>query len=145
MEPSLTVTVASDSDSEDARPDEVIEKAVKVTVKDNAESRRKPASRQRACILAEVCTLSVREKQELINSQPEAPETIDPEVNPKMTAAFKRYYMQRLAIEFSDDLDQMRNADDFNDAALPVLVKALEQGVSMFTPEEQQRLVEYQN
>ena len=53
--------------------------------------------------------------------------------------------MQRLAIEFSEDLDQMRNADDFNDAALPVLVKALEQGVSMFTPEEQQRLVEYTN
>lgn len=53
--------------------------------------------------------------------------------------------MQRLATEFAEDLDQMRNADDFNDAALPVLVKALEQGVSMFTPDEQLRLVEYQN
>ena len=49
--------------------------------------------------------------------------------------------MQKLAGEFAEDLDAMRNADDFNDAALPVLMKALEQGVYIFTPEEKQRLV----
>ncbi len=51
--------------------------------------------------------------------------------------------MQRVANELSEDLDQLRNADDFNNAALPVLLQALEQGTSMFSPEEQTRLVEY--
>lgn len=87
----------------------------------------------------------VHENQTLTPVQPETPESVIPEVDPKITAAFRGYYMQRLAAEFADDLDQMRNAEDFNDAALPVLVKALEQGVAMFTAEEQKRLLEYQN
>lgn len=54
-----------------------------------------------------------------------------------VTAAFKRYYMQNLAMEFAEDLDQIRNAEDFNDGSLPVLVNALEQGTPIFTTDEQ--------
>lgn len=58
-----------------------------------------------------------------------------------VTAAFKRYYMQNLAMEFAEDLDQIRNADDFNDGSMPVLVNALEQGTSIFTADEQRIVV----
>lgn len=51
--------------------------------------------------------------------------------------------MQRLAGELGEDLNAMRSADDFNDAALPMLLRALEQGTSIFSPEEKRRLVEY--
>lgn len=57
------------------------------------------------------------------------------------TASFKRYYMQKLASEFGEDLDQIRNAEDFSNASLPVLVAALEQGVALFTADEQQRVL----
>jgi ribosome assembly protein 3 len=48
--------------------------------------------------------------------------------------------MQKIALEFAEDLDQIRNSEDFNDGALPMLVSASEQGTSIFTKDEQRRL-----
>jgi ribosome assembly protein 3 len=48
--------------------------------------------------------------------------------------------MQKSAEEFSDDLDVIRGADDFNDKALPLLVTALQQGASIFSKEDQRRV-----
>jgi ribosome assembly protein 3 len=58
-----------------------------------------------------------------------------------VTAAFTKFYMQRATTEFSEDLDRLRRADDFKDDALPLLVKALQQGASLFSIEEQKRIV----
>jgi ribosome assembly protein 3 len=58
-----------------------------------------------------------------------------------VTAAFTKFYMQRSTIEFSEDLDRIRVADDFKDDALPLLVNALQQGTSLFSIEDQKRIV----
>ena len=50
----ITVSSDSESDREDVRPNDVQEKVAKITVKENADSRRKAVSRQRPSVLAEV-------------------------------------------------------------------------------------------
>jgi ribosome assembly protein 3 len=59
----------------------------------------------------------------------------------EVSAAFTKYYMQRATTEFSEDLDRLRGSDDFKDDALPLLVNALQQGASVFSIEEQRRIV----
>jgi len=59
----------------------------------------------------------------------------------EVTAAFTKFYMQRATTEFSEDLDRLRGADDFKDDALPLLISALQQGTSLFSMEEQRRIV----
>jgi len=49
--------------------------------------------------------------------------------------------MQRATQEFAEDLDRIRGADDFRDDALPLLINALQQGTSVFSKEEQRRVV----
>ncbi len=44
-------------------------------------------------------------------------------------------------MEFFEDLDKIRNADDFKDEALPVLIQALQQGTGLFSAEEQRSVV----
>ena len=58
-----------------------------------------------------------------------------------LTAAFTRFYMQRATTEFSEDLDRLRGADDFKEDALPLLIHALQQGTSLFSIDEQKRIV----
>lgn len=58
------------------------------------------------------------------------------------SAEFTKYIMQRATVEFADDLNSIRSADDFKGAdSLPILVNALQQGTSTFTAEEQLRVV----
>lgn len=61
--------------------------------------------------------------------------------NEEVSAAFTSFYLQRATKEFSEDLDKIRNADDFKDDAMPLLVNALSQGTSMFSPADQRRIV----
>jgi len=59
----------------------------------------------------------------------------------EVSAAFTKFYMQRATQEFAEDLDRIRGADDFRDDALPLLINALQQGTSVFSKEEQRRVV----
>ena len=59
----------------------------------------------------------------------------------EVTAAFTKFYLQRATTEFSEDLDRLRGADDFKDDALPLLISALQKGTSLFSIEEQRRIV----
>jgi ribosome assembly protein 3 len=59
----------------------------------------------------------------------------------EVSAAFTKYYMQRATTEFSEDLDRLRGSDDFKDDALSLLVNALQQGTSVFSIDEQRRIV----
>ncbi|KAI1826585.1 ribosome-assembly protein 3-domain-containing protein [Xylaria intraflava] len=56
-------------------------------------------------------------------------------------AAFTAYYLQQSTKEFAEDLDKIRGADDFKGDALPVLVRSLQQGTSMFSAADQKRIV----
>ncbi|KAH9904572.1 ribosome-assembly protein 3-domain-containing protein [Xylariomycetidae sp. FL2044] len=55
---------------------------------------------------------------------------------------FTSYYLQQSTKEFAEDLDKIRSADDFKADALPMLVKSLQQGTSMFSPSDQRRIVD---
>jgi ribosome assembly protein 3 len=59
----------------------------------------------------------------------------------EVSTAFAKYYLQRATHEFAEDLDRIRNADDFKDGTIPLLVHALQQGASVFSNEEQRRVV----
>ncbi|CAD6443062.1 90e49925-0ac9-4fdf-ab9f-36f4182ad94a [Sclerotinia trifoliorum] len=54
---------------------------------------------------------------------------------------FTSHYLQRATIEFSEDLDKIREADDFNENALQILVHALKQGTEVWGEEEMRRVV----
>ncbi|KAF4334553.1 hypothetical protein FBEOM_11602 [Fusarium beomiforme] len=54
---------------------------------------------------------------------------------------FTSYYLQRATQELSEDLDKVRNAEDFKADSITFLVHALQQGAALFSPEDQKRVV----
>jgi ribosome assembly protein 3 len=64
-----------------------------------------------------------------------------PPTDAQISEDFTRYYMQRVAEEFAEDLDAIRTADDFKDSTLPLLVHALQQGTSIFPIGDKRRVV----
>ncbi|KAI1424242.1 ribosome-assembly protein 3-domain-containing protein [Xylaria sp. FL1777] len=60
----------------------------------------------------------------------------------KTAADFTSYYLQQSTKEFAEDLDKIRSADDFKGDALPMLIKSLQQGTSMFSAADQKRIVD---
>ena len=59
----------------------------------------------------------------------------------EVSSAFTGYYTRQATKEFAEDLDRVRGAEDFKDDALPLLVRALQQGTALFSIEEQRRVV----
>ncbi|QPC64121.1 hypothetical protein HYE67_006352 [Fusarium culmorum] len=54
---------------------------------------------------------------------------------------FTSYYLQRATQELSEDLDKVRNAEDFKADSIPFLVHALQQGADLFSSEDQNRVI----
>lgn len=61
--------------------------------------------------------------------------------DPQADARFEEYYMRLLTTEFGDDLNSVRLSKDFGDKSLPMLVRALRQGVNIFNAEEKRVVV----
>ena len=59
---------------------------------------------------------------------------------PKEKESFESYYLRQITNEFADDIDKIRNAPDFTEKSVHVLVDALKQSGAHFT-EEQQRVI----
>ncbi|CEI40130.1 hypothetical protein FVEN_g12417 [Fusarium venenatum] len=57
------------------------------------------------------------------------------------SAEFTTYYLQRATQELSEDLDKVRNAEDFKTDSVPFLVHALQQGAGLFSSEDQKRVI----
>lgn len=55
---------------------------------------------------------------------------------------FSRLYMDTLTEEFSADLDKLRKSKDFTEPSLPLLVKALKEGVNIFSDSQRQAVLE---
>lgn len=55
---------------------------------------------------------------------------------------FASYYLQRSTQELAEDLDKVRSAEDFKADSVHFLVHALQQGASLFSAEDQKRVVE---
>ncbi|KAK6069611.1 hypothetical protein SCUP234_05390 [Seiridium cupressi] len=58
------------------------------------------------------------------------------------SAEFTSYYLQQATKEFAEDLDKVRGADDFKGDALPMLIKALQQGTALFPLADQRRILD---
>ncbi|KAF1843601.1 uncharacterized protein K460DRAFT_418638 [Cucurbitaria berberidis CBS 394.84] len=54
---------------------------------------------------------------------------------------FDAIYLRRITTELADDLDKVREAQDFKASSLPMLIHALKQGGSVFSAEEKRRIV----
>lgn len=73
---------------------------------------------------------------------PEAASMTKPKVDPaKDQKAFGDIYLRKVAAELADDLDKVREAQDFKASSIPMLVHALRQGESLFSAEEKRRVV----
>lgn len=59
----------------------------------------------------------------------------------EVSSAFTSYYLQQATKEFAEDLDKIRNADDFKNDAIPILINALSQGTALFSSADQRRIV----
>jgi ribosome assembly protein 3 len=59
----------------------------------------------------------------------------------KEQKAFADIYLRKVAAELADDLDKVREAQDFKASSVPMLVHALRQGESLFSGEEKRRVV----
>ncbi|KAK1584762.1 ribosome-assembly protein 3-domain-containing protein [Colletotrichum navitas] len=54
---------------------------------------------------------------------------------------FTAFYLQRTTQEFAEDLDKVREADDFKADSVPFLVHALQQGTALYSALDQERVV----
>ena len=54
---------------------------------------------------------------------------------------FESYYLKRVTAEFADDIDRLRNAPDFNERSVPVLIAALKGGSKGFSEDEKEKLI----
>jgi ribosome assembly protein 3 len=57
------------------------------------------------------------------------------------TEDFSAIYLRKIAAELGDDIDKVREAQDFKANSVPMLIHALKQGESMFSAEEKRRVV----
>jgi ribosome assembly protein 3 len=54
---------------------------------------------------------------------------------------FSSLYLQRVTKELAEDLDKVRNADDFKADSISFLIHALQQGSAQFSSKDQRRVV----
>lgn len=54
---------------------------------------------------------------------------------------FNALYLRKITGEVADDLDKVREAQDFKASSVPMLIHALKQGESLFSAEEKRRVV----
>lgn len=54
---------------------------------------------------------------------------------------FESYYLRRVTAEFADDIDKVRNASDFTEKSVPVLIQALKQGAYNFSEEDKRTIM----
>ena len=73
---------------------------------------------------------------------------IDPESNsteeapPGEKFTFDEWYMKQLTARFADDLDALRQSEDFTDDSVPMLIECLQQCAEVHTEEEKRIVME---
>lgn len=54
---------------------------------------------------------------------------------------FSSWYLRQVTSELAEDLEKVRQANDFKEDSLQMLVHALQQGEHIFTGEEKKRMI----
>ncbi|CAL8577770.1 hypothetical protein XPA_003586 [Xanthoria parietina] len=60
---------------------------------------------------------------------------------PEATDDFESFHLQQVTAEFADDLDKLRNASDFTDKSMPVLIEALKDTARTYSEEEKREVM----
>jgi ribosome assembly protein 3 len=81
----------------------------------------------------------INEDVDMIDAPAPAPTSVSKMSKPKED--FSAIYLRKIAAEVADDLDKVREAQDFKANSVPMLIHALRQGESMFSVEEKRRVV----
>ncbi|KAL8853995.1 MAG: hypothetical protein Q9221_001118 [Calogaya cf. arnoldii] len=68
------------------------------------------------------------------SNQPEPP-------NQAEETHFETFYLKRVTTEFADDLDKLRNASDFNERSIPILIEALKNTARTYSEEEKAQVM----
>ena len=61
--------------------------------------------------------------------------------SPTPKEGFESYYIRRVTAEFADDIDKLRNAPDFRETSVPVLIEALKETSRGFSEEEKEKVM----
>ncbi|KAL8864335.1 MAG: hypothetical protein Q9174_007391, partial [Haloplaca sp. 1 TL-2023] len=54
---------------------------------------------------------------------------------------FETFYLKQVTAEFADDLDRLRNANDFNEKSLPILIDALKGTAGTYSEEDKAKVM----
>ncbi|KAI4252925.1 MAG: hypothetical protein LQ352_003997 [Teloschistes flavicans] len=54
---------------------------------------------------------------------------------------FESFYLKQITAEFADDLDKLRNAPDFNEKSVPLLIDALKLAARNYSEEEKAKVM----
>ncbi|KAL8862508.1 MAG: hypothetical protein Q9178_001006 [Gyalolechia marmorata] len=71
-------------------------------------------------------------------SLPSRPEKLE-STNKAEETDFETFYLKQITAEFADDLDKLRNANDFNEKSMPILIDALKSAARTYSEEEKNR------
>ncbi|MCJ1390884.1 hypothetical protein MMC18_003745 [Xylographa bjoerkii] len=106
------------------------------------QARGKPAHAKAAIPLA-ADPLSGEEApvSELKEQSSASEEILEASQAPPQAPTFESFYLQAVTREFADDIDKVRNASDFKDSSLPILIEALRQGVGIYGEDERERVM----
>jgi hypothetical protein len=64
-----------------------------------------------------------------------------PAAAPRLEEEFSSIYLRKITAELGDDLNTVREANDFTSRSLPMLIHALKQGETCYGVEERRRVV----
>lgn len=54
---------------------------------------------------------------------------------------FESFYLKQITAEFADDLDKLRNAPDFSEKSVPILIDALKAAARNYSEEEKSKVM----
>ena len=75
------------------------------------------------------------------SQQQQQPDPANNNNQPEAIDDFESFYLQQVTAEFADDLDKLRNASDFTDKSMPVLVEALKDTARTYSEEEKREVM----
>ncbi|KAI1512577.1 Rsa3 domain containing protein [Pyrenophora tritici-repentis] len=133
----------SDGSSEASRKAAVVEKDTKET-SPTPSPVPTPAKKEKKKKKSKTTSANVEADQDVQMEDapaPQSPAKPSSKAGKQAQDDFSAIYLRKVAAEFADDLDKVREAQDFKASSVPMLIHALKQGESLFSVEERRRVV----
>ncbi|KAJ4365522.1 hypothetical protein N0V83_008141 [Neocucurbitaria cava] len=149
----LEVSSSSESDSDVAATKKAIPKAVEEEEEEPAQTPETPAgnSLSKSSKKEKKKNKAARDEEQGDSDTPMTDAIPTQSTTPKTSAKstqlqqsqdnFTAIYLRKITTELADDLDKVREAQDFKASSVSMLIHALKQGESLFNVEEKRRVV----